>query len=56
LTLYAWLFDVSRRNSADAHIFGKVYTEDPSESGARNLAHQFAADIAVKTTSGADPR
>ena len=56
LTLYAWLFDVTRRNAADAQIFGKIYTEDSSESGARNLAHHFAADIAVKTTSGADPR
>jgi TolB protein len=43
--LYGWLFDLSRGAPATAQVIGKRYFGSLDETGARQVAHQFAADI-----------
>jgi TolB protein len=45
LVLRGWLFDVRRENVASAQLIGKNYLGSVDESGARKIAHEFAADI-----------
>lgn len=48
IVLYGWLYDVSQNSTASAQVFGKVYLGSLDEKGARDVAHQFAADILGK--------
>ena len=44
--LYGYLFDLSRGTPANAQVIGKQYLASTmDEKGARQVAHQFAADI-----------
>jgi TolB protein len=43
--LYGWLFDLTRGTAANAQVIGKRYFGPVDESGARKIAHEFAADI-----------
>jgi len=45
IVLYGWLFDVGQSNIANAQILGKRYFGPVDETGARKVAHEFAADI-----------
>ncbi len=45
IVLYGWLFDVGQPNLANAQVLGKRYFGTVDEAGARQVAHQFAADI-----------
>lgn len=46
LVVYGNLFDVTRDNPTNAQMIGKRYlASSDDEKGARDLAHQFAADI-----------
>ena len=45
LVLSGWLFDLSRGTAANAQVIGKRYLGSVDESGARKVAHEFAADI-----------
>ncbi len=45
IVLYGWLFDVGQPNMANAQILGKRYFGPVDETGARKVAHEFAADI-----------
>lgn len=45
LQLRGWLYDLSKGNTSGAQVIGKVYAGTPDEAGARQVAHQFAADI-----------
>jgi TolB protein len=45
LELRGWLYDLSKGSTAGAQVIGKVYAATPDEAGARQVAHQFAADI-----------
>jgi TolB protein len=45
LVLYGWLFDLSRGTPANAQVIGKRYLGSVDETGARKIAHEFAADI-----------
>ncbi len=45
IVLYGWLFDVTQPNLANAQIIGKRYFGSVDETGARKVAHEFAADI-----------
>ncbi|MGA2116633.1 MAG: hypothetical protein ABSH56_17980, partial [Bryobacteraceae bacterium] len=46
LVLYGNLFDLTRPNTTDAQMISKRYLAPSSDDkGARDLAHQFAADI-----------
>ncbi|HUJ21563.1 MAG TPA: DUF5050 domain-containing protein [Bryobacteraceae bacterium] len=45
MVLYGWLFDVGQPNLANAQILGKRYFGSLDETGARRVAHEFAADI-----------
>ncbi len=45
LELRGWLYDLSKGNTAGAQVIGKVYAGTPDDAGARQVAHQFAADI-----------
>lgn len=45
LVLYGWLYDVGQQNLSSAQVLGKRYFGTPDEAGARNVAHQLAADI-----------
>jgi TolB protein len=49
MVLYGYLFDLSRGTPADAQIIGKQYLASSiDDNGARQIAHQFAADILEK--------
>ena len=43
LVLSGWLFDLSRGTPANAQVIGKRYLGSVDESGARKVAHEFAA-------------
>jgi TolB protein len=45
LDLRGWFYDLSKGTTGNAQVFGKVYAGTPDEAGARQVAHQFAADI-----------
>src|SRR5579872_4454725 len=45
IVLYGWLFDVAQPNLVNAQVLGKRYFGSVDEAGARQVAHQFAADI-----------
>lgn len=45
LVLQGWLFNVTRENAASAQMIGKRYFGTVDETGARKVAHEFAADI-----------
>ena len=45
IVLYGFLFDVAQPNIANAQILGKRYFGSVDETGARKVAHEFAADI-----------
>ena len=45
LVLFAWLFNVNQTDLANAQAFGKLYFGDMNETGARKVAHEFAADV-----------
>jgi TolB protein len=45
LELRGWLYDLSKGSPAAAQVIGKVYAGTADEAGARQVAHQFAADI-----------
>ena len=45
LVLFGWFYDLSRGTPANAQIIGKRYLGSVDETGARQVAHQFAADI-----------
>ena len=46
--LAGWLFDVEQPNVASAQLIGKRYFGPLSDIGARQVAHEFAADIIAK--------
>jgi TolB protein len=48
IVLSGWLFDVEQANVASAQVIGKRYFGPVDESGARKVAHEFAADIIAK--------
>jgi TolB protein len=43
--LQGWLFDVTSQSASSAQLLGKRYLGSVDESGARKVAHEFAADI-----------
>jgi TolB protein len=44
--LYGWMYDVASAPGANPQVIGKRYLSNTvNEAGARDLAHQFAADI-----------
>jgi len=45
LVVFGWLFNVNQADLASAEVFGKFYNAALDEGGARQVAHQFAADI-----------
>jgi TolB protein len=45
LVLYGWLFNVGQASVAQAQVLGKRYFGSVDETGARKIAHEFAADI-----------
>ena len=45
LVLNGWLFNVVQPDVRNATAFGKLYFGDPTDDGAKRLAHEFAADI-----------
>jgi TolB protein len=45
LVLYGWLYDLSRGMPANAQVLAKRYLSPVDETGARKVAHEFAADI-----------
>ncbi|MFN7993923.1 MAG: hypothetical protein U0Q18_09995 [Bryobacteraceae bacterium] len=45
LVLYGWLFNVGQPTVAQAQVLGKRYFGSVDETGARKIAHEFAADI-----------
>jgi TolB protein len=45
LVLYGWLFNVGQPAIAQAQMLGKRYFGSVDETGARKIAHEFAADI-----------
>jgi len=45
LELRGWLYDLSKGTTNGAQVIGKVYAGTADEAGARQVAHQFAADI-----------
>jgi TolB protein len=48
IVLSGWLFDVQQANVSSAQVFGKRYFGTVDENGARQVAHEFAADIIAK--------
>jgi TolB protein len=46
--LRGWLFDLSQATPAAAQVIGKNYLGSVDEAGARQTAHQFAADIIAR--------
>lgn len=45
LLLLGWLLDLSKPDVASAQVLGKRYYGNMDEAGARDVAHQFSADI-----------
>ena len=45
LVLYGWLFDLRQATASSAQVLGKRYLGSVDEAGARQVAHEFAADI-----------
>ncbi len=45
LQLRGWLYDLSKGTTANAQMIGKVYAGTADDAGARQVAHEFAADI-----------
>ena len=45
MVLFGWLYNVTQSNLSSAQLFGKLYFGTIDESGARKVAHEFAADI-----------
>ena len=45
LVLYGWLFNVGQPAIAQAQVLGKRYFGSVDDTGARKIAHEFAADI-----------
>lgn len=50
--LFGWLFDVTKSDTGSAYIFGKRYFSSNDAAGARQVAHDFAADILQKLGMG----
>src|SRR5580700_5507737 len=46
--LRGWLFDLSQATPAAAQVIGKNYLGSVDEAGARQTAHEFAADIIAR--------
>jgi TolB protein len=42
---FGWLYNTSQPEPASAQVFGKTYLGSLDEQGARQVAHEFAADI-----------
>jgi TolB protein len=45
LVVFAWLYNVAQPDLANAQVIGKLYFGSLDEAGARQTAHEFAADI-----------
>jgi TolB protein len=45
LVLQGWLYDLSKDTPANAQLVGNRYLGTVDETGARKIAHEFAADI-----------
>jgi TolB protein len=45
LVLYGFLFDLTRGSASQAQVFASRYLGPVDETGARKVAHEFAADI-----------
>jgi TolB protein len=45
LVLFGYLYNVNADDIANAEVFGKMYFGALSDAGARDVAHEFAADI-----------
>ena len=45
IVLFGWLFNVRQPEVAAAQVLGKIYFGPIDETGARKVAHEFAADI-----------
>jgi TolB protein len=45
LVLYGFLYNVLQQDVQTAHVLGRTYFGTVDESGARKVAHEFAADI-----------
>jgi len=45
LVLYGWLFNVGQSATAQAQVLAKRYFGPVDETGAKKIAHEFAADI-----------
>lgn len=56
LALFGYLYNVNADDLANAEVFGKMYFGTLNDSGARDVAHEFAADIlkqfGAKTLAG----
>lgn len=52
LVLYGYLYDASQKTAESAQAIGKRYFGSVDESGARKVAHEFAADIIAKFGGG----
>lgn len=56
LVLLGWFYNVKQADVSNAQVFGKRYYSSLDEAGARDVAHQFAADIlaqfGAKTLAG----
>lgn len=48
LVLFGWFYNVSQPDVANAQVFNKIYNGTLDETGARDVARQFAADILAK--------
>lgn len=45
LVLMGWFYNVTQPDAANAQVFGKIYNGSLDDTGARDVARQFAADI-----------
>jgi TolB protein len=45
LVLFGWFYNVAQAEAASAQVFGKIYNGSLDETGARQVAREFAADI-----------
>jgi TolB protein len=56
LVVFAWLYNVTQQDLANAQVIGKLYFGSLDEAGARQTAHEFATDIlaqfGVKSLAG----
>jgi len=52
LVLYGYLYETSQKTAESAQAIGKRYFGSVDESGARKVAHEFAADIIQKFGGG----